>query len=343
VTTAVDIRAYVSAAGSNRFWSKLLDEVRRLPQTESASLTARLPLELGIVTLSIAPEGFQPAEGRAWPSSEFAVVESDYFRTLRIPFVEGRDFNDRDTVGSQNVIIVNDVVARQFWGARSAIGEYVTTQEGHRCEVVGVVRRSKYLSVGEDPKPYVYLPLRQGISPAMTIVARSPAEAGAYLRAIADVVHRLNRTATLYEVSTMSKRTALALAPTVGATTALSLVGLVALALTSLGLFGTLAQTVNRRTYEIGVRRALGAQNGDVIWLVIRDAIGTVTAGLAVGMAAAMVAFFLLRTLLYNIDAADSLVFGIAPAILLAVSVFAAWMPAYRAVRINAAAALRYE
>jgi len=320
VTTAVDVRGRGhSPAAGNQFWSRLLDEIRRLPQTVSASLTARLPLELGIVMLSIGPEGFEPAEGRAWPSSEFAVVETDYFRTLRIPLIEGRDFNDRDTQASQDVIILNDVVARQFWTDGRAIGRHVVNPMGQRFEVVGVVRRSKYLSVGEDPKPYVYFPLRQGASDAMAVVARGSGDTGAYLRAIEDVVRRLDPTAPLYNVTTLSERVAMSLAPTTGGATGLGIVGVMALALTSLGLFG------------------------DVIWLVMRDAIGLVALGVACGLAAALAASPILGALLYSVDAADPLVFGLAPAVLVVVCLVAAWLPTYRATRINAATALRYE
>jgi putative ABC transport system permease protein len=344
VTTAVDIRQqHYSPATGNRFWATLLDDVRRLPQTESASLTARLPLELGIVMLSLAPEGFQPAVGQAWPSSEFAVVEPDYFRTLRIRFVEGRDFTERDNVSAPNVIIVNDVVARQFWSDGRAVGRSIVNPEGRRYEVVGVVRRSKYLSVGEDPKPYVYFPLRQGASRAMTIVARGSGDPGAFLHAIESAVHRRDGTAPLYDVSTMSERVALSLAPTTGGVAALGFVGLMAVGLTSLGLFGVVAQAVNRRTYEIGVRRALGAQDAHVIWLVVRDAIGLVVLGVGVGLVATLVLSPLLRALLYNVDPSDPLVFGLAPAVLVVVCTLAAWLPTYRATRINAAAALRYE
>jgi hypothetical protein len=127
-------------------------------------LAARLPFDLGLTRISLGPEGYRPAANQTWPMTEFARVDSDYFRTLRIPLVEGRDFTGRDRRGSPGVIIVNDVVAHSFWpGTRSAVGRYVVSPSGDRFEVVGVARRSKYFSIGEEPRPYVYFESRESV------------------------------------------------------------------------------------------------------------------------------------------------------------------------------------
>ena len=156
VTTAVDVRAHDrSDADRRQLWTTLIDEIRRLPDTQSASLTYRLPLELGVVTRSIGPSGFTPVAGQAWPVTEWSTVETGYFRTLRIPFIEGRDFTTRDVETAAPVVILNDVLARQFWPDTRAAGNYLVSPDGERLEVIGVVRRSKYLSIGELPKPYM--------------------------------------------------------------------------------------------------------------------------------------------------------------------------------------------
>lgn len=133
------------------------------------------------------------------------------------------------------------------------------------------------------------------------------------------------------------------MAPALGGATALSIVALMALVLTSLGLYGTIAQVVSRRTYEIGVRRALGARDRDVVRLVVGDAMILVIGGAAVGLAGGFGSAPLLRSVLYEVDRLDPLVFGAAPLVLLTVCIAASWMPAWRAIRINAATALRYE
>jgi len=133
------------------------------------------------------------------------------------------------------------------------------------------------------------------------------------------------------------------MAPVSGGATALAIVGVLALVLTALGLYGIVAQTVNRRTYEIGVRRALGAQDGDIARLVVGQALALVAVGIAAGLAAGLGSARLLRSLLIAVDEVDPIVFGVAPVVLLAVCAAAAWLPTRRAVRISAASALRYE
>ncbi len=345
VTTSLDVSVHTYAPpASSAFWRRLLDEVRRLPGTDSASLAARLPLDLGLTRIPLGPDGYRPAGDQTWPMTEFARVDTDYFRTLRIPLVDGRDFTDRDRPPSPDVIIVNDVVARLFWpGAASVVGRYVVTPSGERYEVVGVARRSKYFSIGEDPRPYVYLPLGQGTARAMSIVARVSGDPGTRLRALVAKVRDLDPVVPQFDATTMADRVTLSLAPTSGGATALGIVGMLALVLTSLGLYGIIAQTVSRRTYEIGVRRALGAQDRDVAWIVVGQAIVLVLAGIALGLVAALGSARLLRTLLYSVNLADPVVFGGAPLALIAVCIVAACVPTWRALRINAATALRYE
>ena len=343
VATSVDLslRGYSPEEG-NRFWVRLVAEVRRLPRTESASLSARLPLDIGMTMTTIAPEGYHPPEGRGWPATEFATVDTQYLRTLGTALVEGREFTERDSASSPKVIILNDVLARQFWPNDSAIGRHVVNAAGSRFEVVGVARRSKYFSIGEDPKPYVYVPLRQGAAGAMTVVGRaSSGDPATYLREIGAAIRHLDPAVPLYDVTTMAERVALAMAPASGGAAALGIVGAVALALTALGLYGVVAQTVAHRTYEIGVRRALGAQDRDVARLVVAQAMGLVSLGLAGGLGAGLGSARLLQRLLYAVDPADPIVFGVAPVVLLAVCALAAWVPTWRAMRIDAAAALR--
>jgi predicted permease len=345
VATSIDtsLRGY-SAATSNAFWQRLREAVRRLPQTESASLAARLPLDLGISRTTLGAEGYMPPAGQSWPMTEFTRVDTDYFRTMRIPLVEGRDFTEYDTERSPDVVVLNDVIARQFWPtARSVVGRHVVTPAGDRYEVVGVARRSKYFSVGEDPKPYVYFPLRQGAARTMTVVARASGDPGAYLRQLVQRIRELDPVVPVYDVTTMSERVATSLAPATGGATTLAIVGALALILTALGLYGVVAQTVGRRTYEIGVRRALGAQDSDVVWLVMRDATALVGLGLCCGVGLGLGSGHLLRAVLYSVDTADPVVFGIAPLVLVVVCLAAAWVPTWRAVRINTATALRYE
>jgi predicted permease len=342
VTTAVDLKAGEGGpADRRRFWTRLIEAIRRMPRTETASLTYRPPLELGMVVTSIGPDGFVPTSGQPWPTAEYSAIDVGYFQTLRTPFIEGRDFTAIEMDTGSQVVVLNDVLAGQFWPDQPAVGKHVTFRDGSRAEVVGVVRRSKYLSIGEAPKPYFFVP--QNGADAMTIVARGSGDPAAYLQGIVKTVLSHEPNAALFDVGLLSARIDKALAPTLGAASSLGIIGLMALGLTALGLFGAVAQTVGRRTYEIGVRRALGARDSDVIRLVGGETIGLVVGGLAIGSVAALATGRVLQSWLYDVNPVDVMVFGVAPAVLVGVCLAAAWLPIRRALRLNASLALRHE
>jgi predicted permease len=293
--------------------------------------------------MPLAPEGYQPSADGGWPSIDWAIVDVGYFRTMRIPLLEGRDFSERDTDMSPRVIIVNEVLARQFWPAGSAVGRRVMTRSGEMCEVIGVARRTRHLTLGESPKPYVYLPLRQSDARAMTILVRGAGDPLALLREVRETVRTMDEAVPLYNVTTMDGHVAVALVPATSGALVLSIIGAVALVLTSLGLYGMIAQTVGRRRHEIGVRRALGAQDHDVLLLVVRQAMWLAACGLGAGLVLGLAGSRLLSSLLYGVDSGDPLVFGLAPPALALVCVLAGWMPAARAIRIDPVRVLRAE
>jgi predicted permease len=342
VAASIDRRASPAATDA-AFWARLLQDVRLIPGVESRSLTTRLPLELGIVATSLAPEGFTATASAGWPSVDFAMVSSGYFETMRIPLVAGRDFSDRDADGDQAVAIVNDVLAVRFWPDVEAVGRHAVTRQGERVKIVGVVRASKYLSIGEVPKPYVYFPLPLATTRGATIAARGSGAATALLHSIGEAVRRLDPQAPIYEQTIMSSRVAISLAPARAAAMALGFLAAIAIAMTAVGLFGAVVQTVTRRTVEIGLRRALGAPDRSVIWLMMRDMLAPTVAGSVFGLAIAVAAQPLLRSVLYDVSAIDPLVVGLAPAATVLLCVVAAWLPSRRAVRISPAGALRAE
>ncbi len=344
VLTSVDLGLQGYQGEQTRhFWTRLVERLSALPTTRSVSLASTVPFELNITTISLAPEGYQPSEQSGFPVIDSASVASGYFETLRIPLLAGRDFDAADAPSSPRVAIVNDVLAHQFWPRENAVGKHMTVRGGGTLEVVGVARRGKYLTLGEQPKPYVYLPLSQSSGAAMTVLLRGAGKPETLLRHVRDHVRALDNTVPLYNVTTMSAHVDFALFPARSGAAVLNAIGLVSLALMALGVYGLLAHAVNRRTFEIGVRRALGARNGDIVVLVLRKTMLLVAAGLAIGIIAGAAGSRLLRGLLYGVEVVDPLVFGLAPAVLLVVSLIATWAPTWRALRIEAAKALRYE
>jgi predicted permease len=343
VVASVDLgpRAY-EAAELTRAWRRLVDRVASAPGMESVSLADRVPFEVNITTTSVTPEDHPAPEGE-WPTIDYAIVDAGYFQTMRIPLLEGRDFLERDDDGSAPVAIANDAVARRFWPEGSAVGRRLLSREGRTFEVVGVARHSKHLMLGEEPKPYLYLPLRQNPAATLTVVARVKGDPGTSLRELRERMRAFDDEAPVYNVTTLSDRMRLAFLPATSGAAVLNTVALVALVLTAVGLYGTLAHTVDRRTYEIGVRRALGAQGRPIVWLVVRREVFLVALGMAGGAIVGYLGSRLLSRLLFGVGAGDPLAFGLAPALLLLVTVLAAWMPAFRATRIDPAVALRHE
>ena len=338
VTAAIDVTARGDGQRGNPFWTSVLDRVRALPGVDAAALTHRLPLELGITRTPMAAYPFTPPAGDAWPETEFSAVSPGYFSTVGIALLEGRDFNDRDRPGAPPTVILNDVLAARLWPGRSAVGRFVTNQEGDRIEVVGVVRRSKYVTIGEAPTAYAYVPIDQPRS--MTIVARTGGTARAVGEQIREAVRQLDANATI-DVALLSDRVRLAMAPAAGSASALGIIGLLALSLTALGLFGAVAQTVGARTFEIGVRRALGAPDWRVAGLVLSETAALVVWGLIAGIAGVLAASRPLGSLLYDVRLDDPLAFAVAPGVLLIACAMAIGVPTWRALRINAATALR--
>ncbi len=338
----LSLQGYEVAEGK-RFWLRLIDRLSSLSGTQSVSLASTVPFELNITRISIAPLGYQPPRDSGLPSIDFAVVDRDYFETLGIPILDGRDLGDEDDDGSPLVAIVNDVLARQFWHDGRAVGKRLVNREEVAFEVVGVVRGGKYLTLGEEPKPYLYLPFRQSSRLAMTVLVRGSGDPSALLREVRQEIHAMDESLPQYNVKTMREHLTVALAPTTLGATLLGIISIIALTLASVGLYGTMAYAVARRTYEIGIRRALGAQNRDVIWLVVRQAMVLVFIGLASGILLSLGATWVLRSLLYGVQPADPVAVGLASLVLLVVSSIACYIPARQATEIEAVSALHQE
>lgn len=341
VTAAVDLGLQGYAPDeAERYWQRLLDRLRALPGVQSAALASAVPFELNITTLRAEPEGLEaPPDG--WPAVDFLVVGPDYFKTLRIPLREGREYDVFDRTLGEGVVVVNDVFARRTWPDGSALGRRLRAA-GARLEVIGVARAAKHLSLGEVAKPFLYFPHdRRDVRP-MTVVVRGAGEPRALLRRVRDTLAALDPRLPVYNAEPLSQRVQVALAPARWGAGVLNAVGLAALLLAAVGLHGTLAHTVERRTHEIGVRRVLGAQSGDVARLVARHTLGLVGLGLALGLSAGFALARLLVSLLHGVSAADPLAFVAAPLVLLAAAWIAAWAPLRQALRVAPAEALRH-
>jgi putative ABC transport system permease protein len=340
----LDLANYNAARGKV-FEDQLLSRVRALPQVSAASLAESVPLGVGGSKSGLFVEG-EPAPDQLDEDSLLShnTVAPDYFRAIGIPFVRGRDFNDRDTASSPGVIIVNETLARRLAPDGNALGKRLRMDsQGDYLEVVGVVRDAKYDQLAEKPVFFGYRPLSQRYRGAMTLHVRTNTDPLAAVSQVRAEVRALDANLPLTNVETMQEHMRLLLAPARLLALLSSALGVLALLLAAIGLYGVMAYVVGSRTREIGIRMALGAQTSGVRRLVIGQGLKLALIGIALGLLAAFGLTRVLQSVLYGVSANDPLTFIGVAVLWLAVALLACYIPARRATKVDPLVALRYE
>ena len=340
----LDLASYNAARGKV-FEDQLLARVRSLPQVSAASLAESVPLGVGGSKSGLFVEG-EPAPEQFDEDSLLShnTVATDYFRAMGIPFVRGRDFNDRDTASSPGVIIVNETLARRLAPDGNALGKRLRMDsQGDYLEVVGVVRDAKYDQLAERPVFFGYRPVSQRYRGAMTLHVRTTSDPLAAVNQVRAEVRALDANLPLTNVVTMQEHMRLLLAPARLLALLSSALGVLALLLAAIGLYGVMAYVVGSRTREIGIRMALGAQTSGVRRLVIGQGLKLALIGIALGLIAAFGLTRVLQSVLYGVSANDPLTFMGVAVLWLAVALLACYVPARRATRVDPLVALRYE
>ncbi|HEX6107187.1 MAG TPA: ABC transporter permease [Gemmatimonadales bacterium] len=333
------VQGYDEARGRG-LYGELLRGARALPGVEAASLAELVPLGFDRQRRGLAVEGYEPRPGE---EMEFGVnaVSTDYFRTLEIPLVRGRAFDDRDRADAAPVAIVNESFARRFWPAGDALGRRIVVGDVRR-EIVGVARDGKYTSLGEPPLPYYYLPWEQAYEPGMVLQVRTARDPQAILPALASLSRGLDPDVPV-QLTTIGEHLGYALLPQRLGAIVLGAFGAIGLTLAALGLYGVMAYVVTQRTAEIGIRMALGATAGDVRRLIVRRGMGLTAVGLALGLGGALAAGRLVAGFLFGVRAAEPAILTAVVALFAVVALAASWLPAHRAARLDPLRALRAE
>lgn len=327
------------------FEEQLLERVRALPQVRAASLADSVPLGGGGGKSPLYVED-EPTPDRFDEDSllSHSTVAPDYFKAIGIPFVRGRDFNARDTTSSPGVIIVNETLARRLAPDGNAVGKRLRMDsQGDYLEVVGVVRDVKYRQLAERPLFFGYRPLSQRYRSAMTLHVRTTADPLAVINQVRAEVKALDSDLPLTNVETMQEHMRLPLAPAKLLALLSSALGVLALLLAAIGLYGVMAYVVGSRTHEIGIRMALGAQTSGVRRLVTVQGMRLALTGVALGLVAAFALTRVLGSVLYGVSATDPVTFASVAVLLTLVALFACLVPAWRATRVDPLVALRYE
>jgi predicted permease len=343
-----------------RFEERFEARLRSLPGVRAAALTGTLPTEKGPDLPSTIEGQYVAGGGAGIMGAQLRLVGRDFFDALRIPLRRGRLFDARDRAGTLPVVIINETAARRHWPDRSPLGQRITVGQPMKSdlaetvprEIVGVVGDVRELGIGRAVPPVVYILFDQG-KPAIVrqivrmlplgVVMRTDAAPDALAPAASRAVWEIDPNQPVTNVLLMREIVQRSLGPHRFNTLLLSLLAGLALVLAAVGIYGVLSHLVGQRTREVGVRMALGASRGRVLALFMRQGLGLVLTGSALGLAGAAAMTRLLRSLVVDVSAYDPWLFTIAPALLLVVAIIAIGGPALRAARTDPARALRAE
>jgi predicted permease len=338
-----DIAGDLSDAQFDRYYETVLDRVRDVPGVVAVGAAKMLPLQGldDIYPFGIAGEPLPPVGQR--PSVTVNHVSPDYFRAIGTPVLAGRGFTPADTVGAPGVVIVNDVFARQhFRGPLADIpGQAIVFGDSDQLRVVGVVRSVHERTLEAAPRDAVYTPTMQNPRSNVRLVARVHGEPAAFTRAIEQAIWSVNKDQTITSVTTLDDLVRRAAARPRLVSALLAAFGALALFLGALGIYGVVAYSVDARRQEIGVRVALGADQRDVVGMVVGRGMTLSLGGVAIGLLASLLATRLMRAILFDIAPTDPMTYAEVIVGLVGVAFLAAYLPARRATRVDATEALR--
>jgi predicted permease len=322
----------------------IVEQVRRNPQVKSADLGNFLPLLFGGEGRTVIPEGSDEAVQASRVMANINVTTPGYFETMGIALRNGRKFDEHDAVKSAaRVAIVNEAMANKFWPGENATGHHFHFFKGDTFEVIGVSHDIKAITLGESPTPMVYLPLDEMPDGGMTIYAHTNGSPGPLLTEIHRVVRDTDVHIPITYEKTITQHMAFALWPSWMGAVILGALGVLALLLASVGVYGVMAYSVSQRRRELGIRMALGAQSSQVLQLVLRQGMLLAAIGVGIGLLAAFGSTRLASTFLYGVNPHDPLIFAVVT-VLLAIAAFAAcYFPARKALKIDPIIALRSE
>jgi macrolide transport system ATP-binding/permease protein len=327
------------------FYSDAASRVRDIPGVEAVGFGQIMPMSGGSTARPFLRDdvAWPPPDGEDATLVPYTVVGPGYFRAIGAT-VRGREFDSRDTAEAAPVVIVNETLARRLWPEGDAVGHHVRVPlkaPGPLYRVIGVVRDAKYRTLTEPQSPFFYLAVTQSLRPRVTLAVRTAGQPAAMAPAVRAVLASIDPRVPVYGVRTLASLVERSLAARRLAARLLGLFGLIALAVAGVGVYGTLAFTLTRRSSEIGVRLALGATSRDIVRLVVASGLYPVIAGLTIGAGLSLVAARLVGRFLFGVTPTDPVTFAGVCLLLAVVAGVASYVPARRATRLNPANLLR--
>jgi predicted permease len=348
------MRALTPAAPNVKGEQQFLEQVQSLPGVRAAGITMSLPPNLVLITNPFTVEGQGYDRHRQSQLAEAMTVSSDYFRALGIPLLKGRFFSSSDRVEGEKdpmIVIINETMAKQYFSGKGPIDSRIQQGEPDPNSpwetIVGVVGDVKYSGLDSGPGPTVYVPYNENAwvtwSREMYLVVRSGGSAPEIVAAIRAQLARLDSSVPLAQIRTMDELLDESLVQQRFRTWLVSGFAALALLLSAIGLYALISYSVTRRTREIGIRIALGAQRNSVVGMVLREGLQLLTFGLLLGLVGALSLTRVMRSLLYSTSTTDVLSFMVTSLVLFAVTLLACYTPARRATKVDPMIALRYE
>jgi putative ABC transport system permease protein len=340
--------SYKEDAKKIAFFQQLRDRTAALPAVISASADSWLPFTTMGAATGFQIEGQPQLSSSDQPVTDVRVVEPDYFHSMAIPLIAGREFNEQEASVPSHVIIISQALATGYFHGESPIGKRITVAMGGNTEkfpslIVGVVGDVKHEGLNTIPGPMVYWPHPELPFPFMTFVVRTTGNPLGLIGSVRQVVKQLDPGLPVSDVATMEQRMSDSVAESRFSTLLLGIFAVVAIVLATVGIYGVTSYAVTARQHEIGIRMAIGAQPDDVERMFMRRGIGLTLAGLGLGLLASFALTKLLAGLLFGVTPHDPLTFVAMAALLLIVAMLACYIPARRATRVDPLVALRYE
>jgi len=335
------VRGFKSRAEGNRYYDQLVETLAAIPGVESVGLTDTLPLGRNRTWGAAAKGATYPPGG--YPVAFPRIVDHRYLQTMRIPLRAGRYFGEDDSAQVENVLVINETMARGLWPGQDAVGQVVSIGRND-WRVIGVVGNVRHGTLEEQSSAEMYLNFRQLDDwNAVEMVVRASRPQASLVPAVRAAIQKYDPTLPNSEFTTLEQIVDHAVAPRRLITHLLGSFSTLALLLASLGLYGVIAYSVSQRTRELGIRMAIGAQRSDVLQLVLREGLTTAGLGVAFGLLGALLTTHLLQSMLFGVSATNPLIYAANALILMAVALAACLIPARRAARIHPADALRHE
>ena len=337
---SVELRsAGYSGAGAKVFQHQLLATLEAIPGVTSVALSDWVPLNFTRGSVDAFPEGYVPRPHESMEVRHSSVT-GEYFATMKIPLLQGREFTPEDLEGAPRVAIVDQTMANRFWPGQLPLGKRVSVY-GHWYTVVGVAKNIKHQRMNEPPEPLLYFSFFQMSRPQTIIHVRTLGDPQQLAEPVQQAVHELNSKLPVVDVRTLQQGIQMGSMFEMIESTFATAFGLLALVLAASGIYGVVAYRTALRTHEIGIRVALGASRSDVLRLVLYQGLRLAAIGLALGLALSLVLTRFLRGMLYGVSASDPLTVVSVTALLSAIAVLACYLPALRAMRINPVTAMR--